>query len=158
MELQMTKKEINTARKAYQRSQYPRSFGFVIWLLMALVWVGFGYLVYNVGEVSGTDDPTAALNALFGIPVILLVVLFVRGNFRSIKKHKALKAKVAAMDPALIALFEEEAEQERAAEAQRAFDRGLEKMEEEEIKREIKEQEWEKKQKRWEKEKEMIDY
>ncbi len=121
----MTKKEINEARKAYQRSKQSRSFGFVIWLLMALVWAGFGYLVYNVGEVSGTDDPTAVLNALFGIPVILLVVLFIRGNFRSIKKHKALKAKVAAMDPALIALFQQEEEQERAEAEQRAFDRGL---------------------------------
>ena len=156
--MQMTKKEINEARKAYQRSKQSRSFGFVIWLLMALVWAGFGYLVYNVGEVSGTDDPTAVLNALFGIPVILLVVLFIRGNFRSIKKHKALKAKVAAMDPALIALFQQEEEQERAEAEQRAFDRGLEKMEEEEIKREIKEQEYEERKKRWEKEKEMIDY
>ena len=51
--LNLSKKEIDSARQIYRKVQTGRPKGFIVWLLMALVWIGLLVLVTSVGEISG---------------------------------------------------------------------------------------------------------
>ena len=135
--LNLSKKEIDSARQVYRKVQTGRPKGFVIWLLMALVWIGLLILVTSVGEISGGEDSTGILTAFFGIPAAISFLLFLSGNGRSKKKYKKWCAQVSEMNPALIELFKQELVDEK--EKQKLEDIAWKKKNEEEFREGMKE-------------------
>lgn len=135
--LNLSQKEIDSARQIYRKAQTGRPKGFIIWLLMALVWIGLLVLVTSVGEISGGEDATGILTAFFGIPAAISFLLFLSGNGRSKKKYKKWCAQVSEMNPVLIELFKQELVEEK--EKQRLEDIAWKKKNEEEFREGMKE-------------------
>lgn len=135
--LNLSKKEIDSARNIYRKVQTGRPKGFIVWLLMALVWIGLLVLVTSVGEISGGEDATGILTAFFGIPAVISFLLFLSGNGRSKKKYKKWCAQVSEMNPILIELFKQELVDEK--EKQRLEDIAWKKKNEEEFRKDMKE-------------------
>ena len=135
--LNLSKKEIDSARQIYRKVQTGRPKGFIVWLLMALVWIGLLVLVTSVGEISGGEDATDILTAFFGIPAAISFLLFLSGNGRSKKKYKKWCAQVSEMNPVLIELFKQELVDEK--EKQRLEDIAWKKKNEEEFRKDMKE-------------------
>ena len=111
--LNLSQKEIDSARKTYRKAKQHRPFGFVLWLIFALIWAGFGYLTYSVGEVDGGGDMTGVVIGVFGIPSALMVLFCILGNSKSKKKHQMWNAEVAKMNPVLTELFKQELIEEK---------------------------------------------
>lgn len=135
--LNLSQKEIDSARKIYRKVQKGRPKGFIFWLLLALVWIGLWVLVTSVGEISGGEDATGILTAFFGIPAALMFLLFLSGNGKSKKKYKKWCAEVSEMNPALTELFKQELVEEK--ETQRLEDIEWKKKNEEQFKEDMKE-------------------
>ena len=135
--LNLSQKEIDSARKTYRKAKQHRPFGFVLWLIFALIWAGFGYLTYSVGEVDGGGDMTGVVIAVFGIPTALMVLFCILGNSKSKKKHQMWNAEVAKMNPVLTELFKQEFIEEK--EKQRLEDIEWKKKNEEQFKEGMKE-------------------
>ncbi len=135
--LNLSQKEIDSARKTYRKAKQHRPFGFVLWLIFALIWAGFGYLTYSVGEVDGGGDMTGVVIGVFGIPTALMVLFCILGNFKSKKKHQMWNAEVAKMNPVLTELFKQELIEEK--EKQRLEDIEWKKKNEEQFKEDMKE-------------------
>ena len=135
--LNLSKKEIDSARQIYRKVQTGRPKGFIVWLLMALVWIGLLVLVTSVGEISGGEDATGILTAFFGIPAAISFLLFLSGNGRSKKKYKKWCAQVSEMNPVLTELFAQELVDEK--EKQRLEDIAWKKKNEEQFREDMKE-------------------
>ena len=135
--LNLSKKEIDSARLIYRKVQTGRPKGFIVWLLMALVWIGLLVLVTSVGEISGGEDATGILTAFFGIPAAISFLLFLSGNGRSKKKYKKWCAQVSEMNPVLTELFAQELVDEK--EKQRLEDIAWKKKNEEQFREDMKE-------------------
>ena len=136
--LNLSKKEIDSARQIYRKVQTGRPKGFIVWLLMALVWIGLLVLVTSVGEISGGEDATGILTAFFGIPAAISFLLFLSGNGRSKKKYNKWCAQVSEMNPVLIALFQQELEAAKEEDKRKALEeKEKEKKQAEEDAREI---------------------
>lgn len=135
--LNLSQKEIDSARKTYRKAKQHRPFGFVLWLIFALIWAGFGYLTYSVGEVDGGGDMTGVVIGVFGIPTALMVLFCILGNSKSKKKHQMWNAEVAKMNPVLTELFKQELIEEK--EKQRLEDIEWKKKNEEQFKEDMKE-------------------
>ena len=106
---ELSKKELKKARKTYRKAQAGRSKGFLFWLAMALGLVFLGFLMRSQDSASIEN-----FTETFTILGVLLVALFIIGNFRSIKKYKAIKEKASKIDPALAAMFQQELDEEEA--------------------------------------------
>ena len=135
--LNLSQKEIDSARKTYRKAKQHRPFGFVLWLIFALIWAGFGYLTYSVGEVDGGGDMTGVVIGVFGIPTALMVLFCILGNSKSKKKHQMWNAEVAKMNPVLTELFKQELIEEK--EKQRLEDIEWKKKNEEQFREDMKE-------------------
>lgn len=135
--LNLSQKEIDSARKTYRKAKQHRPFGFFLWLIFALIWAGFGYLTYSVGEVDGGGDMTGVVIGVFGIPTALMVLFCILGNSKSKKKHQMWNAEVAKMNPVLTELFKQELIEEK--EKQRLEDIEWKKKNEEQFKEDMKE-------------------
>lgn len=135
--LNLSQKEIDSARKIYRKAQTGRPKGFIFWLLLALIWCGLWFLVTSVGEISGGEDATGILTAFFGIPAALMFLLFLSGNAKSKKKHQKWCAQVSEMSPALTELFKQELIEEK--EKQRLEDIEWKRKTEEEFREDMKE-------------------
>ncbi len=120
--LNLSQKEIDSARKTYRKAKQHRPFGFVLWLIFALIWAGFGYLTYSVGEVDGGGDMTGVVIGVFGIPTALMVLFCILGNSKSKKKHQMWNAEVAKMNPVLTEMFQTELELEKAEDKRKALE------------------------------------
>ncbi len=105
----LSEKELKKARKTYRKAQEGRSKGFLFWLVMALGVVFLGFLMRSQDGASIEN-----FTETFTILGVLLVALFIIGNFRSIKKYKAIKEKASKIDPALAAMFQQELDEEEA--------------------------------------------
>ena len=135
--LNLSQKEIDSARTIYRKAKSGRPKGFIVWLLMALVWIGFWVLATTVGEIGGEEDAAGILTAFFGIPAALLFLLFLSGNAKSKKKHKKWCAQVSEMNPVLTELFAQELVEEK--EKQRLEDIAWKKKNEEQFREDMKE-------------------
>ena len=105
----LSEKELKKARKTYRKAQEGRSKGFLFWLVMALGLVFLGFLMRSQDSASIEN-----FSETFTVLGVLFVVLFVAGNFRSIKKYKAIKEKASKINPALAAMFQQELDEEEA--------------------------------------------
>lgn len=114
---ELSEKELKNARQTYRKAQAGRSKGFIFWLVMALGLVFLGFLMRSQ-DGAGIENFTET----FTILGVLLGALFIIGNFRSIKKYKAIKEKASKIDPALAAMFQQELEEEKAAAKQREIE------------------------------------
>lgn len=105
----LSEKELKKARKTYRKAKEGRSKGFLFWLVMALGLVFLGFLMRSQDGASIEN-----FTETFTILGVLLVALFIIGNFRSIKKYKAIKEEASKIDPALVAMFQQELDEEEA--------------------------------------------
>ncbi len=106
---ELSEKELKNARQTYRKAQAGRTKGFVVWLVMALGLVFLGFLMRSQ-DGSSIEN----FSETFTVLGVLFVVLFVAGNFRSIKKYKAIKEKASKINPALAAMFQQELDEEKA--------------------------------------------
>ena len=107
---ELSEKELKTARETYRKAQAGRSKGFLIWLVLALGLVFLGFLMRTQDGGTSIDN----FNETFTVLGVVFALLFVVGNFRSIKKYKAIKEKTSKIDPALAAMFQQELDEEKA--------------------------------------------
>ena len=128
---ELSEKELNKSRKIYRKFQSGRSKGFILWLVVAAIWFGIGYLAYIANSNNMTDSSMGVLKGFFGMPIVLMIVFFFIGNFRSIQKHKAQKEMISRMSPALTEMLQKELDLEKAEAKQKAIEQ--KKKEKEEI-------------------------
>ena len=107
---ELSEKELKTARATYRKAQAGRSKGFLVWLVLALGLVFLGFLMRTQDGGTSIDN----FNETFTVLGVAFALLFIVGNFRSIKKYKAIKEKASKIDPALAAMFQQELDEEKA--------------------------------------------
>ena len=107
---ELSEKELKTARETYRKAQAGRSKGFLIWLVLALGLVLLGSLMRTQDGGTSIDN----FNETFTVLGVVFALLFIVGNFRSIKKYKAIKEKASKIEPALAAMFQQELDVEKA--------------------------------------------
>lgn len=106
---ELSEKELKNARQTYRKAQAGRSKGFIFWLVMAVGLVFLGFLMRSQDSASVEN-----FSETFTVLGVLFVAFFIIGNFRSIKKYKAVKEEVSKIDPALAAMFQQELDEEEA--------------------------------------------
>ncbi len=114
---ELSEKELKNARKTYRKAQAGRSKGFLFWLVLGVGVVLLRFLMQSQDSASIEE-----FSAAFNILGVLVVAFFIIGNFRSIKKYKAIKEKASQIDPALAAMFQQELDEEKAEAKRQAIE------------------------------------
>lgn len=115
---ELSEKELENARQTYRKAQAGRSKGFLFWLVMAVGLVFFGFLMRSQDSASVEN-----FSETFTVLGVLFVAFFIIGNFRSIKKYKVIKEKASKLEPALVAMFQQELDEEKAEAKRREIER-----------------------------------
>ena len=115
---ELSEKELEIARQTYRKAQAGRSKGFLFWLVL-----GVGVVLLRFLMQSQDSTSIEEFSAAFNILGVLVVAFFIIGNFRSIKKYKVIKEKASKLDPALVAMFQQELDEEKAEAKRREIER-----------------------------------